>query len=68
MDTKRANEIAQNSKDSISAEDAAQAFDNDHPENYRGRVVMESGGVVDMDNPKYVEEDDVMDSIAEGYF
>lgn len=31
-------------------------------------VVMESGGVTDADCPNYVEEDDVRDSIAEGYF
>lgn len=31
-------------------------------------IVMESGGVIDAGCPNYVEEDDVMDSIAEGYF
>lgn len=31
-------------------------------------IVMESGGVIDESCPNYVEEDDVKDSIAEGYF
>lgn len=31
-------------------------------------VVMESIGVTESDCPNYVEEDDVRDSIAEGYF
>lgn len=31
-------------------------------------MVMGSVGVVDMDCPNYTEEDDVKDSIAEGYF
>ncbi len=31
-------------------------------------IVMEPVGVIDMDCPNYEEEDDVKDSIAEGYF
>lgn len=34
----------------------------------KDRIVMESGGTIDADCPNYVEEDDVKDSIAEGYF
>ena len=35
---------------------------------YRGQVTMESGGTVEMTDPDYVEEDDVMNSIGEGNF
>lgn len=35
---------------------------------YRDQVIMESGGVIEMDDPGYVENDDVKDSMAEGYF
>lgn len=34
----------------------------------RDQIVMESSGVVEADCPNYIEEDDVKDSIAEGYF
>lgn len=50
--------------DEILSEDEA-SNDNDSP---RDRIVMESDGTVDADSSKYVEGDDVMNSIAEGYF
>lgn len=35
---------------------------------YRDQVTMESGGAIEMTDPDYVEDDDVKDSMAEGYF
>ena len=35
---------------------------------YSDQVTMESGGAIEMDDPGYVENDDVKDSMAEGYF
>lgn len=35
---------------------------------YRNQVEMESDGAIEMTNPNYVEDDDVKNSMAEGYF
>ena len=35
---------------------------------YRNQVEMESDGTIKMTNPNYVENDDVKNSMAEGYY
>ena len=35
---------------------------------YRNQVEMESDGTIEMTNPNYVENDDVKNSMAEGYY
>lgn len=41
---------------------------NDSNRDYRGETTMEAGGSIALDDPGYVTNDDVMSSIAEGYF
>ncbi len=53
---------------SIKDNEAIVSDNTDQNVDPKDRISMESTGVVDMDDPNYVEEDDVEDSIAEGYF
>lgn len=55
---------------STQAQETAPVCSTSHADqkDYRNQVTMESGGVIEMDDPGYVENDDVKDSMAEGYF